>query len=127
MSRPKPLLAYPNRQFVALVQKVIETDDIFVVPCTRAQAASIRGELYAWRIAAESNPREAEALGVPIRELREISVKITSQGLEIIPARMVQNASLIEAALGNRVPPLETPAAVALRNLINMQAEEPKP
>lgn len=117
MPRTRALITYANRQFIALVTKVIETGEPFLVPCSRPQAASLQGELYAWRRAAEKDPEEAVQLGVPTQRLRDIAFRVTDKGLEAIPANMLVGPSLIESALGGEAPGLESPAAKALRDL----------
>ncbi len=117
MPKTRSLVTYPNRQFIALVAKVLESGQPFTVPCSRAQAASLRGELYAWRRAAEEDRAEAAQLGVPVERLRDLAWRITDKGLETIPANMLVGPNLIEMALGGEAPALESPAAKALRDL----------
>jgi len=126
MPRTRALVTYSNRQFIALCEKVLASGEPFTVPCSRAQAASLRGELYAWRRAAEADPSDALALGVPWERLRDLAWRITDAGLETIPANMLVGPNLIELALGGAVPPLESPAMKALKALqANLAGEEP--
>lgn len=116
MPRIRTIVAYPLQQFIALYQRVIDTQQPFVVPCTRPQAASMRGELYAFRRACEGSPGEAEGLGVKVTNLRLVSFRITDAGLECLLGSSLASPSLIEAALGGTTP-ITTPAQAALNRL----------
>lgn len=117
MPRARALITYPNRQYIALIARVLESGEPFVVPCSRAQAASLRGELYAWRRSAEQDPGESHALSIPLDQLRDIAWRVTDAGLETIPASMLVGPGLIEMALGGAAPKIESPSDRALREL----------
>lgn len=104
MPRTRALETYPNRQFRALSLRVLETGLPFIVPCSRPQAASMRGELYAWRRACETSPGDAEMLQIPVGRLRELAFRVTDKGLEAIMADTLQTPSLIDSALGGTEP-----------------------
>lgn len=104
MPRTRALETYPNRQFRALALRVLDTGQPFIVGCSRPQAASMRGELYAWRRACEANPVDAEMLQIPVARLRELAFRVTDKGLEAIMADTLQTPSLIDAALGGTEP-----------------------
>lgn len=125
MPRTRDLMTYPNRQFIALVKRVLESGPL-TVPCTRAEAASMRGEIYAWRRACEENRIEAMALGVPVDSLRELAFRINASGLEAILAADLRTPSLIEAALGG-TPPIKTEAQRSLeRFLAETKGQKPE-
>lgn len=116
MPRARPLETYPLRQFVALYTKVAETRERVLIPCTVTQAASLRGDLYAFRRAAEKDRSKADELGVDVNLLRDVAFRIVQgQGLEAIHQSTLTGPSLIEAALGGDLPPIEGPAERSLR------------
>lgn len=123
MPRAKPIEAYPNRQYAALCQRVLDLDGPFLVPCSKQAAASIRSEWYAWRKACLSSKTEALALGVDPERLLEIALRIVDGGLEVFPARLLKNPAIIDAALGGSAP-LQSQASQALEALKRMQASE---
>jgi hypothetical protein len=85
----------------------------------KTKAATLRGEIYAWRRAAEKAPLAAGQLGIDLNEIRRVAFRITDEGLEAIPETLLAGPAAIEAALGP-VPPLTTaasPAEVALQRL----------
>lgn len=117
MARLRPLDSYPNAQFAALVKRVLETQAPVLIPASPAQAASLRGEIYAWRRAIEREPQAAFALGLPtVAEGREVAYRITKEGMEVVLASTLVNPQLIEAVLGP-VTPGPTPAELALARL----------
>lgn len=118
MPRTKPLDAYPNAHYSALVARV-SGGGTFTVPCTRPQAASLRGELYAWRRAAQAEPTEAAQLGINVQLLAAIGWRITDAGLETYHVAELQSAKLIEAALGQAPQQQESDAAKALAGLMS--------
>ena len=113
MSRTRPLASYPSAHYLALFQRAPIT-----VPATKTQAASLRGEIYAWRRACEREPGEAALLGVDVNALRDITLRIGETGLEVLPLSALPSIGLIEAALG--VKPTRTDPAVEA--LARMQA-----
>lgn len=117
MPRTKPLDAYPNAHYSALIAKVAD-GGLFTVPCTRPQAASLRGELYAWRRACQAAPDEAADLGVNVALLAAIGWRITDAGLETYHVAELQSAKLITAALGGEPLAQPTGAAAALQGLM---------
>jgi hypothetical protein len=101
MARLRPLDSYPNAQFSALVRRVLEAQAPVMIPASPAQAASLRGEIYAWRRAIERSPQEAFALNLPtVAEGREVAYRITGEGMEAVLASTLVNPQLIEAVLG---------------------------
>lgn len=124
MPRTRALITYPNRQYLALIQRVLDTGQPFTVPCTRGQAASLRGELYAWRRAAEEDAGEARLIGLPVDRFRDLAWRITDKGLETIPTTMLVGPGLIDSALGVESVPLESPAARALKALSGLVTKE---
>ena len=123
MPRTRPLDSYPNAEFWALVQRA--RHEPFLVPCTRPQAASMRGEIYAWRRAVERDPADAASFGIDAAVLRGMAWKITDQGLITMPHTQLQAPSLIAAALGGPVPPLRSAAEVSLERLRALGQGEP--
>lgn len=116
MPRTRSIETYPNREFWALCLRILESDEPFNVPCTRPQAASMRGELYAWRRACEASPQAAASLGIDTFRLRDVAFRVKDEGLEGISASLLQTPSLILAALGG-LPKVESPSEKALANL----------
>lgn len=123
MPRARPLDSYPSKYYIALFRKVIEEDKPFKVPCSRTQAASLRGELYSWRNAAESSRDEATSTGIDLTILRKVSMKIEDDGLVVLPTSHLMGPSLIIAALGGEPSDLETEAQAALKRLQSMVGE----
>lgn len=117
MPRTRSLETYPNREFWALVQRILSQPDPFIVPCTRPQAASVRGELYAWRRACEAAPLQAAQYGIDSQQLREVAFRVKDEGLEGISASLLQNASLILSALGDIGAAPKSASQQALDNL----------
>lgn len=117
MPRTRPLETYPNREYWALCNRVLTDTRPFTVPCTRTQAASLRGELYAWRRACEGDPVGATLYQIDPGRLRELAWRITEAGLETVLSSTLPGPSLIRAALGE-LPPGVSPASVALANLL---------
>jgi hypothetical protein len=122
MPRNRPIVTYPLPQFMALVTRILDGRGAVTIPCTPTQAASMRGELYAWRVACEQSPEEARSLGVPVERLREVAFRIRSLGLEVVHQSTLQTPALIEAALGTS-PALVSPAQKALDRLRSLGAE----
>jgi hypothetical protein len=121
MPRTKPIETYPCTHYSALVRRVADSDEPFTVPCSRAQAASLRGEIHAWRRACEQDKDEARSLGVPVDSLRKVAFRIVGAGLEVIPERMLVGPGLIEAALGMKpLPAAEDPADAAQASLARL-------
>lgn len=116
MPRAKQLETYPNNAFWAVVSRVLGTGKEFLIPCTKAQAASMRGELYAWRRACESAPEKAEQLGITPSQLRNVAYRISDTGMTALPAEQLQTAGLIAQALGGTVPQPTSAASAALEN-----------
>ena len=116
MARSRPLESYPLRQFVALFTRVATQREILLVPCSPAQAATMRGELYAFRRQCEKNVAEATDLGIPVELLRDVSFRIQPAGLEALHQSQMQTPALIEAALGAS-PNVKTGAELALERL----------
>lgn len=123
MPRARPIITYPVPQFVALFERVLGGAGNVVIPCTQTQAASMRGELYAFRVACEADPEAARALGIPVEQLRLVAFRIKAAGLEAIHQAQLMTPSLIEAALGTS-PALVSPAQAALDRLRNMTGGE---
>ena len=124
MPRTRSLETYPNREFWALCQRILEAPVPFQVPCTRPQAASMRGELYAWRRAAEAQPTQAAGYGIDVFKLRNVAFRVNDRGLEGISASLLQTPSLILSALG--MSPTQaslSPSEQALANLRKLTGE----
>lgn len=117
MPRTKPLDAYPNTHYLALVAKVAD-GGTFVVGCTRPQAASLRGELYAWRRACQADPAAAAQLGINVALLDAIGWRIKDEGLETYHVATLQSAKLIERALGGLPDPEVSSPAKALAGVL---------
>lgn len=121
MPRTRQLVTYPNREFYALILRVLSEDKPFLVQCSVTQAASTRGTIYAWRRACELAPDQAAAFGIDAYRLREVAFRIKPDGLEGVPANQLQTASLILSALGMvAFPPESSPAQKALETLREM-------
>lgn len=116
MPRTRDLITYPNQQFLALVRRVLSTREPFLVPCLPSAAASMRGSIHAWRRACEVQSPKAEAMGIPVGELRRVAFRIVPEGLEAFLAETLQTPSLIDAALGG-TQPIVTEAELALERL----------
>jgi hypothetical protein len=114
MPRVRPLETYPYRQFMAVFTKVAASREPFLIPCTRPQAASLRGELYAFRRACEGQPGAAQAMGIELDTLRDVAFRIVADGLEACHQSALVGPSLIERALGAEAPPMKTAAQIAL-------------
>jgi hypothetical protein len=118
MSRKrKPLTAYPLAQFEALFARVVETGESLLIPCTPTQAASLRGELYAYRSACQADPSGAERLGIRGINHYAVALRTTPHGLEVLLASALPGPALIEAALGGPVKPVLGAAARSLQAL----------
>jgi hypothetical protein len=124
MTRRRPLITYHNADYWALVTRVLASGERFTIPCTRAQAASLRGELYAWRVACEKAPAEARDLGIDPDRLREVAWTIDGTGLITLPVGELVGPGLIRAALGTDPDTPASKAAAALANLKGMLNEE---
>lgn len=115
MARNRPFDTYPNEVYWALVQRVLETGEPFTVPCSRTQAASMRGELYAWRRACETDIGLATQYGVNVDKLRTVTWRIVEGGLQCCLTSSLPGPSLIAQALGAAAPTdTRTPAQRAL-------------
>ena len=123
MPRTRSLETYANRQFLALVKRTIALNAPVLIPCTRPQAASMRGEMHAWRRAAEGNPDSARHYGIDLDMLRQVALRITAEGMECIPQSLLVTPSLIENALGP-MPGLISQATSALDRLRNLVSED---
>lgn len=119
MARARPLDTYPLPQFVALYLRVATNREVITIPCTPTQAATMRGELYAFRRAAESNPQAARDLGIPLEYLRDVAFRIKPEGLEALHQSQMQTPRLIEMALGleGGAVKVKTGAELALERL----------
>lgn len=127
MPRTRPFDSYPTRSYLALVRKVADSGQSFTVPCSRTQAASMRGELFAWRRACEAEQGLARAAGVDLAQLRTVTWRVTNQGLECLFTTSLPGPKLIEDALGLQ-PEQETRNAAqrALDSLRGLIQENPK-
>jgi len=121
LARTRPLATYPSAHFLALIERAPIT-----VPATKTQAASLRGEIYAWRRACEQSPGEASLLGVNPAVLRDIILRIGEHGLEVLPMNELPSIKLIESALGT-APARVDPAAEALARMQSALRTEPTP
>lgn len=117
MTKARPLSTYPNAHYLALIARVRESGAPFLVPCTPPQAASLRGELYAWRRACLARPDEAQAEGIDPDILATITWRIRPDGLETTPVAALPGPALIEQALGHPPETAEAKAAEALARL----------
>jgi len=115
MPRTRSLETYPNQAFWALVQRIV-AERTFLIPCTQAQAASMRGEIYAWRRACEAAPEAAARLGIDTGQLRLTAFRIGAEGMTGMLAADLQTPSLIASALGG-LPQQRTAAQQALDRL----------
>lgn len=129
MPRTQPLDNYPIGHYNALVKRALDDNAPFLVPCSPAQAASIRGSLHAWRRACEADKARAAEAGVDVDRLRAWAVRIVAKGLEVIPASMLVGPGLIEAALGRKVDPVvdeaRAKAEASLKALMALQTGTP--
>lgn len=116
MPRTRQLETYPNPAFWALFDRVLSTQLPVTVPCTRTQALSMRGEIYAWRRAAEAAPEQAAQLGITASRLREVALQISHEGLVAVLSSSLATASLISDALGG-VPKMTNASTQALERL----------
>ena len=115
MPRTRSIETYPNQAFWALVQRII-AERTFLVPCTQPQAASMRGEIYAWRRACEATPEAAAYLGIDVAKLRLTAFRISAEGMLGMLSADLQTPSLIAGALGG-LPEQRTAAQSALDRL----------
>lgn len=113
MPRTRSLETYPNQAFWALIQRII-AEGGFTVPCSRSQAASMRGEIYAWRRACEGGQERATQFGINVGKLREVAFRIDDTGLVGVLASELMTPSLITNALGGNLPALKSAAQQAL-------------
>lgn len=124
MPRARSLETYPIAHYLGVFRRVVEGGGAFLIPCTRAQAAALRGEIYAFRRAAETNPQAAALAGVDLGLLRAVAFRIADTGLEAIPVAELWGPKLIEQALGQAPPAMEDPAKAALERLKGMMPQE---
>lgn len=123
MPRTRSLETYPNQSFWALVQRIL-AEETFTVPCTQPQAASMRGEIYAWRRACEGLPGRASQMGIDVAQLREVAFRIGPKGLVGVLASSLQMPTLIASALGGEVPLMKSAAQQSLERLLAMKGGE---
>lgn len=121
MPRTRNLETYANRQYLALIQAMLSRrangdDSGQLVPCSRTQASSLRGEMYAWRRACESTHEQAATYGIDSFALREFALQVTNEGLLCVHQSTLVGPALIEAALG-KLPPASSPSADAFAKL----------
>jgi hypothetical protein len=116
MPRARTLSAYATDHYCALVRRVISTGAPVLVRMSKPNAATLRGEIYAWRRAAESAPVEAQTRGIDLQQIRAVSFRIVDEGLEALPVGMLTGPSAIAAALGEIERTL-SPADAALKSL----------
>lgn len=121
MTRRRPLISYPNAHYWAVVARVTGTDEALTIPCTKTQALSLQGEIYAWRKACEAEPGDAQAMGIRLPELRSVSLRITPTGLQVLPTGQLAGPGLIESALGGKP---ETPAAQSASDMLKRLMEQ---
>lgn len=126
MPRVRPLETYPYRQYMAVFTKVAASRQAFVIPCTRPQAASLRGDLYAFRRACETQAGQAQAMGIEVDTLRDVAFRIVPDGLEACHQSQLVGPSLIEAALGAEAPVIKTAAQIALEKIQAMGLGTPE-
>jgi hypothetical protein len=118
MPRERTLVAYHNAHYMALVRQTLaRRQPILVKLPNQAAAATMRGELYAWRRVAEKNPVAAEKLGVDLELLRQVAFRIKPEGLECLPTSFLPGPGAIEAALGQAVEAALAPEGQALEEL----------
>ncbi len=98
MPRPRALITYPNDQFRRLAERGREGNCL--VPCTKSQALSIRGEWYAWRRVCELNPEIAKNFGIDAEILRDVALRVDAGGLMAFPAILRESIQVLERALG---------------------------
>jgi len=98
---------------------------------SKSKAATLRGEIYAWRRTAEKEPPTAIALGIDLNLIRRVALRIGDEGLEVVPESSLAGPAAIVAALGPIAPltPLPTPADASLERLKAAlgQGERPLP
>lgn len=100
MPRTRPFDSYPTQTYWALAARVLDSQAPFTVPCSKTQAASLRGELFAWRRACMEDPGLAQAAGIDLARLRQVTWRITAEGLQSLLITTLPGPALITAALG---------------------------
>lgn len=121
MPRKESLDGYPNREFAALVGRVVEGEEISV-PCTRTTAMSLRSQFYAWRRTCEALPEEAARLGVDWTKLRAVACTLSDEALRFVPAGTLPIPALLRKVLGEEgiAPAPSTDAEASLARLQEM-------
>lgn len=126
MPRERQLASYANDHYMQLIRAVVRDGQSVLVKLTQGQAATLRGEIYAWRRVAEKSPIDAVQRGIDIDMIRRVAFRIGPDGLRAIPQSELTGPSAIEAAIGEIEQTL-TPANQALNRLKNLvQVEAPK-
>jgi hypothetical protein len=98
MPRSRPLTGYPLAAFRALFTQARRAP--VTIPLERVKALTLRGELYAFRRAAQADPHEAARWGLVVDDMLQVALRVVPDGLEVYPLETSNAAIAIMAALG---------------------------
>jgi hypothetical protein len=120
MPKARPLTGYPVEAFKALFTRA--RSEPVLVPLTKPQALTLRGELYAFRRAARADQGEAARWGVDLDGMEQVAFRVVEEGLQAYPMEQSAAALAIVQALGQPLPtaqprPAEDEAAASLARL----------
>ena len=84
MPKTRTLTDYPYEAFGRLLMMVANTREAQTLPCpTGMEAASIRGDLYAFRRAARGNITKALHYGIDPDLIERVKIKVVPEGLRL--------------------------------------------
>lgn len=101
MPKTRLITDYPYETYGRLLMTIARTKEAQTIPAaTGALAASLRGDLYAFRRAVEGNRTRALSLGIDPELLARVKIKIVQEGVRIHHVEDQPGVRAIEALLG---------------------------
>ena len=111
MPKARALVTYPVAHYHEIFRWVLDNQKPLVIQLPRKEALTLRGELYAFRRAAESDLYTALEYGIDASRMREVSFTLVPEGLRAYPTASRPLLAAIAEALGGSPEPLTTQEA----------------
>lgn len=113
MPKTRSLIDYPTDDYGPAFMVVANTKVALAIPCPDGkQAASLRGDLYAFKRACGANIVKARLLGIDADAIQKVKIRINTEGLELYHVEDAPGVASIREALarlGVPVLPVASP------------------